>query len=91
MKFEWDEEKRLINLKRHGIDFADVMEVFDYETATEIDERFDYGEIRFSTLGLLFGKVVVIVHTELDEIIRIISVRNGDKDDEEKYFKEVRD
>jgi uncharacterized protein len=91
MKFEWDEEKRLINLQRHGIDFADAIQVFDFETLTEIDDRFDYGETRFITLGLLFGKVVVIVHTETENTIRIISVRNGEKYDEEKYFKEIRD
>lgn len=55
MKFEWDENKRLINLQRHQIDFADVEQVFDYKRRTIIDNRFDYGEIRFFTLGLLNG------------------------------------
>ena len=91
MKFEWDEQKRLINLQRHGIDFADVWRVFENETATEIDDRFNYGEIGFTTLGLLFGIVVIIVHTETDKIIRIISARSGDKYDEEKFFREIRD
>jgi uncharacterized DUF497 family protein len=35
MKFEWDENKRLINLQRHGIDFADVWQIFDYDIATD--------------------------------------------------------
>jgi uncharacterized DUF497 family protein len=45
MKFEWDENKRLINLRRHGIDFADVKQVFENEAHTIIDDRFNYGEI----------------------------------------------
>ena len=90
MKFEWDENKRLINLKLHGIDFADVWQIFENETATDVDNRFDYNEIRYLTLCLLFGCVVAVVHTETDETIRIISARNGNKYDEEKYFREVR-
>jgi uncharacterized DUF497 family protein len=42
-------------LQRHGIDLADVWRVFEIETHTIIDDRFDYGEIRYLSLGLLFG------------------------------------
>ncbi len=90
MKFEWDENKRLINWRLHGIDFNDVWRIFENETATDVDNRFDYGETRYLTLGLLFGSVIVVVHTETNEIIRIISARNGNKYDEERYFREVR-
>lgn len=60
MKFEWDETKRLINLEKRGIDFADVWRVFEYETGTTIDDRFDYGENRYLSFGLLFGEVVAV-------------------------------
>ena len=89
-KFEWDENKRLINLQKRGIDFADVWRVFDNETAT-INDRFDYGEIRYLSFGLLFGEVIAISHTETDEICRIISVRKAEKYEQEKYFREIRD
>lgn len=91
MKFEWDENKRLINLLRHGIDFADVWQVFENETYTIFDERFDYGEIRYLSLGLLFGEVVAVSHTETDEVNRIISVRKTKKYEQETYFREIRD
>ena len=91
MKFEWDEGKRLINLQRHGIDFVDVQKVFDNEVYTVIDDRFDYGEIRFFTLGLINGRVVAVAHTQTDDVIRIISARKADKYDEEKYYTEIRD
>jgi len=91
MRFEWDEAKRSVNIKRHGIDFVDVEKILAGETITFLDNRFDYGEIRFLTFGLLWGKVVAIVHTEKDEVIRVISVRRASKSEEETYFKEIRD
>ncbi len=91
MKFEWDEQKRLINLQRHGIDFADVWRVFENETFTRIDERYDYGEIRYSSLGLLFGEIIFVSHVETDEITRIISARKAVKYEQETYFRKIRD
>ncbi len=64
MEFEWDENKRLSNIRKHGIDFADAEAVFEGDTVTVEDNRFDYGEVRFITLGLLEGDVVVVVYTE---------------------------
>lgn len=90
MKFEWDEQKRLINLQRHGIDFADAYRIFDNEVYTILDDRFDYGEIRWLSLGLLFGEVVAVSYTETDELIRIISVRKGEKHEQKTYFEEIR-
>ena len=63
MKFEWDEQKRLINLQRHGFDFIGVETVFEGDKFTILDNRFDYGETRFVTFGFLQGRVVAVVHT----------------------------
>ncbi len=89
MKFEWDENKRGENLRKHGIDFADVWRVFENEIDVVVDDRFDYSETRYFALGLLFGRVVAVSYTETDEIRRIISVRKGGKNDEEKYFRNI--
>jgi uncharacterized DUF497 family protein len=91
MRFEWDEAKRNANRTKHGIDFQDAVSVFDEFTYTEYDDRFDYGETRFLTFGLLLGEVVAISHTEGDSLIRIISVRKAEKYEQEKYFRNVRD
>ena len=90
MRFEWDEAKRLYNLRRHGLDFADVEVVFAGETATFLDDRFDYGERRFHTYGLLRGTVVTISHSETNEATRIISFRKASKHEEKLFFKEIR-
>lgn len=89
MKFEWDEQKRLINLQKHDIDFADVVRLFDNWRHTIGDNRFDYGETRFFTLGLLNGRIIAVSHTETDDVIRIISARKANKDEQSKYYKKI--
>ena len=91
MRFEWDEPKRLTNIEKHGIDFVGIEEVFQGETITILDDRLDYGEERFVTLGLLDGRVVAVAHTETDEFIRIISARKATTNEEIGYFKEIAD
>ena len=49
MEFDWDESKRISNLRKHGIDFLDVPVVFSGSIVTVEDDRFDYGEERFVT------------------------------------------
>jgi uncharacterized DUF497 family protein len=91
MRFEWDENKRWFNLRKHGIDFADIISAFDSDMYVRLDERFDYGEIRYLSLGLFLGEVVAISHTESDEVIRIISARKAEDHEQEIYFKNIRD
>jgi uncharacterized protein len=86
MRFIWHESKRQDNLKKHGLDFADAERVFAGPTFTFEDDREDYGEQRWVTLGLLREKVVVIVHTETEEEIRVISMREADKDEQLLFF-----
>lgn len=79
MKFEWDESKRVINLQRHGLDFADAWRIFESYRVIFIDDRFDYGESRLVTIGVLSGRIVTTVYTEDEEITRIISLRKATK------------
>jgi uncharacterized protein len=89
MEFEWDESKQTSNLRKHGINFSDVPTVFDGLIVTVEDDRFDYGEERFVTFGLLQGQVVAIVHTESEDYIRIISARKATKYERENYFQQI--
>jgi len=88
MSYEWDEQKRQINVKKHGVDFIDVPEIFDGDIVTIPDERFDYGENRFIVIGILKNMVVVVVYTERGENIRIISARKATKNEQTYYFKQ---
>ncbi len=89
MSYEWDERKRRINVKKHGIDFIDVPELFDSDVVIIPDERFDYGEPRFIAIGILKNLVVVVASTERDENIRIISARKATKNEQIYYFQEI--
>jgi len=91
MRFEWDEAKRRVNINRHGFDFAEAESIFASDCLTLLDDRFDYGETRFLTFGMLNGTVLAIAHTETGEVTRIISVRKALKNEEEIYYKEIRD
>jgi uncharacterized DUF497 family protein len=75
MKFDWDENKNLANIQRHGIDFADAYKVFKHPLLTNLDDREEYREDRWTGIGLLDLRVVVIVFTEPQpETIRVISL-----------------
>ncbi len=91
MQCTWDEAKRRTNLRKHGLDFVDAPTVFTGPTFTFEDDRFAYGEQRFITLGLLRGLVVVIAHTEHDDEVHIISMREGTKREQTTYFRSLTD
>jgi uncharacterized protein len=75
MQFEGDEQKRQANFTKHGIDFAVAPVVFSGVTVTVIDVRQDYGEARCITLGTLYGRAIVVVHSQRGESTWIISMR----------------
>ena len=91
MRFTWSEAKRKSNLKNHGLDFRDAPKVFEGLTFTFEDDRFDYGEQRFVTLGLLNGTPVSIVHTEIADHIHIISFRKATKNEQIIFFENIQD
>ena len=87
--FVWDEAKRRLNLRKHGIDFADADKIFRGVTFTAEDTREDYDEQRFLTLGLLEDQVVSVAHTEQGEEIRVISIRKATKHEAHFYFSQI--
>ena len=86
MKFTWHEPKRRQNLKRHGLDFADAEKLFAGPMLVFEDKREDYGEQRMIGIGLLDSLVVLVVHVESSEEIRIISMRKATHDETDQYY-----
>ena len=87
MRYTHDAKKRAANLKQHGYDFKDAAKVIEGSaTVTFEDRRFEYGEQRFITMGMLRAKVVVIATAETDEEIRVISMRKAERHEEEIYY-----
>jgi uncharacterized DUF497 family protein len=89
MNIVWDDRKRRANLKKHGLDFADAWKVFEGPVVLFEDNREAYGEQRLIGVGLLHTLVVVIAHTENDGTIRVISMREADRDEQDLYFWEA--
>lgn len=87
--FEWDEAKSSENLSKHGLSFEDAETVFSGRCVSFEDDRFDYGEQRFITIGLLEGRAVVVAHTPRGENTRIISMRKADKREQKIYQKRL--
>jgi uncharacterized DUF497 family protein len=71
------------------LDFADAELVFAGPTFSFEDDRVDYSEQRWVTLGVLRGKVLVIVHTESEDEIHVISMREADKDEQLLFFRNL--
>jgi uncharacterized DUF497 family protein len=91
MKFEWDEPKRKLNLKNHGIDFEDITSIFDAPMLTALDSREDYGEDRWIGVGIVRNIVLVIVFTERgNDKIRIISARKATKNERQAFDKKIK-
>ncbi|WP_423679755.1 BrnT family toxin [Undibacterium sp. WLHG33] len=87
MRYSYDPAKKKSNLTKHGLDFDEAKRVIESgNTVTFEDNRYDYDEPRFITLGNLDGSIVVIVTTESDSEIRIISMRKADKNEQKIYF-----
>jgi uncharacterized protein len=85
---KWDESKRQLNIKNHGIDFAGCDAIWDNFTVTREDTRQNYGEARFVCFGLLGREVVVMVYTERSSGAHIISLRKAEKH-ETRYYSQI--
>lgn len=89
MAITFDTAKRASNLVKHGLDLADAAKVFDGTVIEFVDDRFDYGEVRVVTIGMLGTQVVVVVWADWDEDQRIISMRRATKGETDDYFAET--
>ncbi len=82
--FEWDENKRKYNLEKHGIDFIDILEIFDDQNRIEFDNTRS-GEKRFQTIGMVNDVILFLVYTSRGKKKRIISVRRASKNERKAY------
>ncbi|ODS22447.1 hypothetical protein AB835_14095 [Candidatus Endobugula sertula] len=91
MQFEWDDAKNALNIRKHGIDFEDVKDIFNHPVMTVLDTREDYGEPRWLSIGWINTVVGVVVYTEcVDDVIRIISARKATKSEVRRYEQAIK-
>lgn len=85
MEFEWDENKRLSNLQKHGLDFAFAVQIWKGLVWECISPQLQHGEERWVAVGELSGVVVSVIFTWRDENRRIISARKARIHEREDY------
>jgi hypothetical protein len=90
MKYVWDSEKNRRNIARHGIAFDDAVKIFEGPTLEQVDDRFDYGEVRVYAVGVVNGLEITVIYTDLPGgNRRIISAWRSERHEREAYWKNI--
>lgn len=90
MRYSWREEKNRANLKNHSIAFEDAVRIFEGPTVEQVDDRFDYGEIRIYAIGLVNGLEITVIYTDEDNGKRhIISAWRSEPHERRYYWKNL--
>ncbi|QLE55129.1 BrnT family toxin [Nostoc sp. TCL26-01] len=89
MEFEWNTDKAILNLDKHGISFQEAATVFnDPLSVTFPDPAHSIEENRYVIIGVSqFGQLLVVAHTDREEKVRIISARKTTRQ-ERKFYEE---
>jgi uncharacterized DUF497 family protein len=85
MAIIFDPATRLFTLEQRGLDFGDAGKVFYGPHLTIEDDRIDYGETRYFTVGFLEERIVVLVWTPRGDDLRIISMRKANDREQKTY------
>lgn len=89
MEISYDPDKRARTLAERGLDFDDAVNIFTGAALTMEDDRTDYGEKRFQTVGRLHHRLVMIVWTLRGETRHLISMRKCNEREQEKYGRQL--
>jgi len=99
VRFEWDPGKAASNRRKHGVSFDTALRAFADPFAMTEQDRIEGGELRWRTLGMVEGRLLLLVaHTLWDEeedgqpveVIRIISAREADRREWRRYEQDDR-
>jgi len=99
VRFEWDPGKDATSRRKHGVSFETALRVFADPFALLEQDRIEGGEQRWQTLGMVDGRVLLLVaHTLREEevggrqveLVRIISARAADRKERRRYEQEAR-
>lgn len=91
MRFEWDAVKASSNVTKHGVSFAEAIEVFyDPKALEDYDAGHSTKETRFFIIGLSSKRLLFVAYTEsVESVVRIISARKANKAEREVYEQRV--
>ncbi len=87
--FEWDDAKAAANHALHGVPFDAARTVFRDPFAMEwLDDREDYGEVRYAIIGMVEGRLLYVAYAMRGERIRIISARGAEPHERRLYHED---
>ncbi|MBW4418460.1 MAG: BrnT family toxin [Myxacorys californica WJT36-NPBG1] len=89
MKFEWNPDKAILNLEKHGVSFQEAATVFNNPlSVTFPDPDHSIGENRYVIIGISrFERLLIVAHTDRGEKVRIISARKATQQ-ERRFYEE---
>ncbi|MDJ0902585.1 MAG: BrnT family toxin [Xenococcus sp. MO_188.B8] len=88
--YEWDDDKNRKNVEKHGIDFETAKRIFDSPIVSRRDERKDYNEIRYVSIGIIDQvAMIVVIHTNRQDRIRLISARPASRRERRIYYEQI--
>ncbi len=87
-QFEWNDDKRLLAIEKHGIDFTDAIRIFDGRPTTYAPSSQNHpDDQRWITTGDLDGLMISVVWIYRDSKIRIITARRARKNEKSEFHK----
>ena len=90
MNYQWDPAKSKSNVKKHGVEFADALGVFEDPDAITIEDTDSEEEQRFLSIGLdVLGRIIVVAYTYRDDDVRLISARKATKKEVKIYEERI--
>ena len=91
MEFEWDETKNRANIRKHGVSFITATRIFEKPFLTRRDDRKQYGEDRYISVGDVDGvAVLVVAHTDRGGRMRLISARPASRRERQAWYEHIR-
>src|ERR1700694_2586483 len=88
--FAWDPNKERENIRNHGVDFVTTSQIWDRLGFERVDDRRDYGEVRFLAFGEIEDRVLAVVFTQRGMARRIISARKANPRERALFNEEPR-
>ena len=90
MNYQWDPARADANVKKHRVEFADAVGVFEDPNAITIEDLHAEGEQRFLSMGMdVLGRIIVVAYTYRGEDVRLISARKASKKEVTVYEKRI--
>ena len=89
MLFEWDEDKRRQNLRKHGIDFIDAQAIWTDVVLEYSSDQMHHDEERYLAIGELHGQYIAVIYTWRGDTRRLISARKARHYEQKDYQNET--